>query len=332
MERTMSNIKTKYLGLEIDSPVVVGSCGLTNSIENLRMIEKAGAGAVVLKSLFEEQIIEERIKSAAQGMYASFHSEAMEYISQVSMNFGPDKYIKLIKDAKAELKIPVIASVNCISTEYWVEFAKKIEDAGADALEVNIAHVTQDMEKNDEEITQEYVTTFKAIKEALSIPVSVKMGQNFTNISRMVKLLENYGAAGVVLFNRFYQVDIDIDKMELVPGYLRSSRKDITETIRWISLLSGQTKLSIGASRGVKTGSDVVKMLLAGADSVQVVSSIYKEGIEYIAKMNLEIMEWMEEKGFNSIDEFKGKLNHKNVDDPQAWERQQYIKAIVGVE
>ena len=328
----MSNIKTSYLGIEIDSPIIVGSCGLTNSIENLRKIEKAGAGAVVLKSLFEEQIIEERIKSAAQGMYASFHSEALEYISQISMNFGPDNYIRLIKDAKAELKIPVIASVNCISTEYWVEFAKKIENAGADALEVNISHVTHDIETSDEQVTEDYLKTFKAIKAAINIPISIKMGQNFTNISRMVKLLENYGAAGVVLFNRFYQVDIDIDKMELVPGYMRSSRKDITETIRWVSILSGKTKLDLAASRGVKTGSDVVKMLLAGADAVQVVSSIYKEGIEYIAKMNIELMEWMEEKGFTSIKEFKGKLNHKNIDDPQAWERQQYIKAIVGVE
>ena len=328
----MSNIKTSYLGIEINSPIIVGSCGLTNSIENLRKIEKAGAGAVVLKSLFEEQIIEERIRTAAQGMYASFHSEALGYISQMSMNFGPDNYIKLIKDAKAELKIPVIASVNCISTEYWVEFAKKIESAGADALEVNISHVTHDIEKTDDQITEDYLRTFKAIKAAINIPISIKMGQNFTNISRMVKLLENYGAAGVVLFNRFYQVDIDIDKMELVPGYMRSSRKDITETIRWISLLSGKTKLTLAASRGVKTGSDVVKMLLAGADAVQVVSSIYKEGTEYIAKMNIEIMEWMEEKGFASIKEFKGKLNHKNIDDPEAWERQQYIKAIVGVE
>lgn len=328
----MSEIKTTYLGLEIDSPVVVGSCGLTNSIENLRMIEKAGAGAVVLKSLFEEQIIEERIKSAAQGMYSSFHSEALEYISQISMNFGPDNYIKLIRDAKAELKIPVIASVNCISTEYWVEFAKKIENAGADALEVNISHVTHDTNREEKDIVQDYIDTFKAIKESINIPVAVKMGQNFTNISRTVKMLENYGAAGVVLFNRFYQVDIDIDKMELVPGYIRSSRKDITETIRWISLLSGDAKLSIVGSRGVKTGSDVIKMILAGADAVQVVSSVYKEGIEYIAKMNIEIMEWMAEKGFNSIEDFKGKLNHKNIEDPQAWERQQYIKAIVGVE
>lgn len=328
----MSDIKTNYLGIEIDSPIIMGSCGLTNSIENLRKIEKAGAGAVVLKSLFEEQIIEELIRTATQGMYASFHSEALGYISQVSMNFGPDNYIKLIKDAKAELRIPVIASVNCISTEYWVEFAKKIESAGADAIEVNISHITHDMEKSDDRITEDYLRTFRAIKDAINIPISVKMGQNFTNISRMVKLLENYGAAGVVLFNRFYQVDIDIDKMELVPGYIRSSRKDITETIRWISLLSGKTKLTLGASRGVKTGSDVVKMLLAGADAVQVVSSIYKEGIEYIAKMNLEVMEWMEEKGFTSIKEFRGKLNHKNTDDPQAWERQQYIKAIVGVE
>ncbi len=328
----MSEIKTNYLGLEIDSPVIVGSCGLTNSVENLKMIEKAGAGAVVLKSLFEEQIIEERIKSAAQGMYASFHSEALEYISQVSMNFGPDNYIKLIREAKAELKIPVIASVNCISTEYWVEFAKKIENAGADALELNISHVTHDINKDDEEIIQDYLSTFKAIKGAINIPVAVKMGQNFTNISRIVKLLENYGAAGVVLFNRFYQVDIDIDKMELVPGYVRSSGKDLTETVRWVSLLSGDTKLSIAGSRGVKTGKDVIKMLLAGADAVQVVSSVYSEGIEYIAKMNIDIMEWMKEKGFSSIDEFRGKLNHKNIDDPQAWERQQYIKAIVGVE
>ena len=161
----MSKIKTTYLGLELDSPIIAGSCSLTNSIENLRMIEKAGAGAVVLKSLFEEQIIEEKIKTAAQGMYASFHSEALEYISQISMSFGPDNYTQLIRDAKKELKIPVIASINCISTEYWIEFAQKIENAGADALELNISHVTHDFETPEEDIIKAYLNTFKVIKE-----------------------------------------------------------------------------------------------------------------------------------------------------------------------
>jgi len=328
----MKDISTNYLGLKLKSPVVAGSCSLTSSVENLKKMEVAGAGAVVLKSLFEEQIIEEKIKTATQGIYSSFHTEALEYISQMSMNFGPEYYLDLIKEAKKEISIPVIASINCISKEYWVEFAKKMELAGADALELNISHVTHDIEKSADSVTDDYLSTFKAVKENINIPVAVKMGQNFTNIARMVKLLENYGAKGVVMFNRFYQVDIDIDKLELVPGYVRSSRKDITETIRWISIVSGKTKLSIAGSRGVSDGRDVIKMILAGADAVQVVSSLYQHGIEFIAKMNLEIIDWMEKKNFNSIEQFRGLLAQNNIDDPESWERQQYIKALVGIE
>ncbi|MGI6394334.1 MAG: dihydroorotate dehydrogenase-like protein [bacterium] len=328
----MADIKTKYLGLELSSPVIVGSSGLTSSLENLKKIEAAGAGAVVLKSLFEEQIIEERIKSVATDSYMFQHPESMEYISQMSMNFGPDSYLSLIREAKKELSIPIIASVNCVTEEYWIEFAKKIEAAGADAMELNISHVAHDVEKSADLVTDDHLSIFRAVKEAIGIPVSIKMGQNFTNVARMVKLFENFGAEGVVLFNRFYQVDIDIEKLKLIPGQVRSSKHDITETIRWVSIISGKTKLSIAGSRGVFDGKDAVKMLLAGADAVQTVSSIYQNGIDYIAKMNFEIKEWMERKNFNSLNDFKGILNQKNIADPENWERQQYIKAIVGIE
>lgn len=328
----MRSTETNYMGIKLSSPIIAGSCSLTSSIEGLKKIEIAGAGAVVLKSLFEEQIIEEKIKTATNGFYSSFHSEALEYIAQMSMNFGPEYYLKLIREAKKELTIPIFASINCITKEYWIEFAKKIEAAGADAIELNISHVTHDIEKSADSVTDDYLKTFRAVKENIKIPVAVKMGQNFTNIAQMVKLLENYGAKGVVLFNRFYQVDIDIDKMVFVPGYVRSSRKDITETIRWIGLISGKTKLSIAGSRGVADGRDVIKILLSGADAVQVVSCLYQNGVEYIAKMNLELIEWMERMNFNSIHEFKGLLSQKKISNPESWERQQYIKAIVGIE
>jgi dihydroorotate dehydrogenase (fumarate) len=328
----MTSLKTKYLGFDLKSPVIVGSCGLNNSIDNLKSMEEAGAGAIVLKSLFEEQIIEERVKSATQGIYTSFHPEAMEYIAQMSMNFGPEDYLRLIRNAKDALTIPVIASVNCISKEYWVEFAKKIEKAGADAIELNISHIVHDVNTSANDITDDYLATFRAVKESVSIPVAVKMGSNYTNIVRMVKLIQNYGAQGVVLFNRFYQVDIDINTLELVPGYIRSSRKDITEAIRWVSIVSSKTDIDIAGSRGVKDGEDVIKLLLAGADAVQVVSALYKNGIGYISNINSEIEKWMESKGFETIDQFKGKLSQKNMEDPKAWERQQYIKALVGVE
>lgn len=328
----MTDLKTNYLGMELSSPIIAASCSLTNSLEGLIKIEKAGAGAVVLKSLFEEQIIEERIKTAATGFYSSFHTEAVEYIAQMSMNFGPEAYLKLIMDAKKSLKIPVIASINCISKEYWIEFAKKIETAGADAIELNISHVTHDIGKSADSITDEFIATFKAVKQTVKIPVCVKLGQNFTNVARMVKLLETNGAAGVVLFNRFYQVDIDTDKLLFVPGYVRSSHKDITETLRWIGIISGKTKISIAGSRGVRDGKDVVKILLSGGDAVQVASTLYKNGVDYIADMNREIATWMEGKGFDSISKFKGLMSHKNIENPEAWERQQYIKAIVGIE
>jgi len=328
----MTSLKTKYLGFDLKSPVIVGSCGLCSSLENLKAMEKAGAGAVVLKSLFEEQIIEERVRSATQGIYTSFHPEAIEYITQMSMNFGPEYYLELIRNAKSELSIPVIASVNCISKEYWVEFAKKIENAGADAIELNISNFVHNVETTANDITDDYLATFRSVKENISIPVAVKMGSNYTNIARMVKLIENYGAKGVVLFNRFYQVDIDIDKLEYVPGYIRSSRKDITETIRWVSIVSSKSSIDIIGSRGVKDGNDVIKLLLAGADAVQVVSALYKGGIDAVAEINKDIETWMESKGYQSIEQFQGLLSQKNIKDPQALERQQYIKALVGVE
>ena len=327
----MSDISTTYMGLNLKSPLIAGSCGLTDNVDNLKRIEAAGAGAVVLKSLSEEEIIEEKIKTATSGFYSSFHTEAFEYISQMSMHFGPENYLKLIREAKSEISIPVIASVNCINNEYWVDFASKIEAAGADALELNISRVTVDPQESSENILQDYMEVVKAVKSAVKIPVAVKLGQNFTNISRFVKMIEFSKVQSIVLFNRFYQIDIDIDSETLTPGYSLSSPNDVTETLRWISLISGITKMTIAGSKGIHSTADVIKVLLAGASAAQVVSALYADGFDFIKRANEGLAEWMDKKNYNKISDFIGLLNQKNIPNPEFWEREQYIKARLNV-
>lgn len=328
----MADLTTKYLGLTLNNPFIVSSSSLTNSVEKIQRCEAAGAGAVVLKSLFEEQIYEEKIRTAVDGLAASYHTEAAEYIHQMSMNFGPEDYLGLIRGAKKSVKIPVIASLNCIAHEWWKDYALRIQKAGADALELNISFLTHDPEDTSEEIEERVAKIVRTVTAELKIPVAVKIGPYFTNVARLAKKLQLKGASGMVLFNRFYQIDIDTDTMELRPGYLLTPHEDVTQALRWIALLSGRTKLSIAGSGGVYSGEDAVKYLLAGADAVQVCSVLYKNRVEYLKTMVAEMNVWMKKKGFASLDDFRGRLAQGKKSDPESWERQQYIKALVGLE
>ncbi|MCK5808798.1 dihydroorotate dehydrogenase-like protein [bacterium] len=327
----MTNLATTYLGLNLSSPIIVGSSRLTSTAKHIKECADAGAGAVVMKSLFEEQIIGEHVDPATQDSMG-YHTEALEYVTQMSMAYGPEQYLNTIREACALVDIPIIASINALHEEYWVEFAKKVESAGAAAIELNISHISSDSKTEPKEIEQRYVDIVKQVKKSVSIPVAVKLGDYFTSIPNIVRKLEFAGADAVVLFNRFYQMDVDVEKMEITPGYTLSSRTNMTQSLRWVSIISGQAKLDVCGSRGIYTGEDVVKHLLVGAKAIQVTSVLLRNGKEHISAMSDEISAWMERKNYDNIDKFIGKFAQSVAEDPELYEREQYIKAYVGIE
>ena len=318
-------LRTTYLGLELKSPVVVSSSTLTGSVESIKQCAEAGAGAVVLKSIFEEQILSDiRREEGYTDIYNSY-LEAQEYLNTFMRGNEIDIYVKLIREAKEVVDIPIIASVNCTSKGEWTSIAKELQDAGADAIELNIAIATFDRDLDAREIENEYVSILEKVKKNINIPVSVKIGDHFTNISRMAFSLSKAGAKGLVLFNRFYNPDINIEKIKVVPGNSISSREENDNTLRWISLLSSQgIPCELSATRGVHTGEDAVKQILAGAKTVQVCSTLYRYGIDYIRQINADIEAWMERHNFKDVESFRGIVNKK--EDIKVVERLQYLR------
>lgn len=325
----MPNLSTRYLGLELRNPIVVSSCGLTKSLKNVQACAEAGAGAVQLKSLFEEEI-----EAAIMDLERSSgdHTEALDYIRSMQTSFGLDTYKKLIRDAKATTSVPIIASINAVSSEWWVEHVKGIEDAGADALELNISLMPHDYHDSEEKIIQFYLDTVAAVRKAVKLPIAVKIGHYFTSIPALAEKLRWKGADGLVLFNRFYQLDIDTDKVALSSGSPISSATDLALPLRWVSLLYGKTELQLAASGGVHSGNDAVKVILAGANIAQVCSALYKNKIPYIKTMVDEFEAWMSKHNFDSVEKFRGKLSQAHSDRPQNYERLQYIRTLTGHE
>jgi len=319
----MVNLSTRYLGLDIKTPLIVSSSGLTGSVEKIQKLEQLGVGAVVLKSLFEEQIRFEAGTELKNGDYP----EAYDYITGYSKMNSVEEYLKLIEQAKKSIKIPVIASLNCISSDEWVSFAKNIENAGADALELNIFFMASRKELSAEKIEDLYYDLVVKIKNVTRLPIAVKMGSQFTNLAAMVNNLYLRGASGVVLFNRFYEPDMDIENMQLTSSDVFSSPSDIRLSLRWVGILSDKIEnIDIAASTGVHDGKAVIKQILAGAKAVQVCSVLYKKGEEHVKVMLGEIEAWMTGKGYNSIDEFRGKLSYRQIPDPSMYERSQFMK------
>lgn len=325
------DLSTRYMGLHLRNPLIVSSCGLTNSLEGVRRCADAGAGAVVLKSLFEEQIGAE-IKDLQRHIWPSWHPEAFDYVERMSLELGPNEYLKLIEDAKKAVSIPVIASLNCISSRQWVDYAKRIESAGADALELNVAIMPSDPNCSGREIEEIYFRILEEVKARLDIPIAVKIGPYFSSMAWMAKELCSHGASALVLFNRFYQVDIDVDRMEVTAGVRFSSPDEISLPLRWVALLSDVVRCDLAASTGVHDGTGAIKLLLAGADAVQICSTLYINGLERIGLILRGMEEWMREHRFKSIGEFKGKLSRLWADQPEMYERLQYIKALTGIE
>jgi dihydroorotate dehydrogenase (fumarate) len=325
------DLSTKYMGLDLNNPLMVASCSLVSTIEGVRRCADAGVGAIVLKSLFEEQIQAET-EDLEQYLWMSKHPEAFEYIGKMGMALGPREYLKLIEDAKGKVSVPIIASLNCISPKWWTGYAKQIAAAGADGLELNISVMPSDPGRTSEEVEGLYVEILDGVKAEIDIPIAVKIGSHFSSIARIADELCKRGASALVLFNRFYQLDIDIEKLKLAPGYRFSSPDEISVPLRWIALLSGRVKCDLAASTGVHDGAGVIKQLLAGAAVVQVCSTLYINGLEQIRLMLGQLEEWLKRHDFESTDQMRGKMSQMESDRPELYERLQYIKALVGID
>ncbi len=326
----MADLTTKYLGLTLSNPIIVASSGLTDSVEKIRNLELNGAGAVVLKSLFEEQILREADfkmrKAQENGLMYAEQSETFDYIDMHVKEKTVNDYTDLIKEAKKAVHIPVIASVNCITANEWTGFAKNIEKAGADALELNIFIMPFSLEKDCRDIDKVYYEIIEKIKREISIPVAVKLSPFFSNLGFLIKTLDQKGVDGVVLFNRFSRPDIDIEKIRLVPASIYSTPEEMYSTLRWIGILGNRVRCDLAASTGVHDGEAVIKQLLAGAHAVQIASAIYKNGPEYILKMKTTLDHWMDRKGFRYIDQFRGRLSQEKTENPEVFERLQFMK------
>lgn len=322
----MADTRVEYMGLSLENPFIVSSSSLTDSAEKVRKCAAAGAGAVVLKSLFEEEIQAE-IDASAEG---TEHTEAVDYIREIQTGAGLKRYTTLIKDAKAAVSIPVIASVNAVTRDWWEKHVPRLEEAGADAIELNISLMPYDYKDSEAAILDFYIKTVETVCKKVNIPVAVKIGHYFTSIPAVVDALKWAGAKAVVLFNRFYQLDIDVDHLRLKSGSPMSTQADLAYPLRWITMLYGKTEAELAASSGVHVGTDAVKVLLAGAQAVQVCSALYKKGYEHLGTLNTELVSWMEKQNFPAISSFRGKLSQKRSDKPETFERLQYIQALVG--
>lgn len=317
----MNRLKTTFAGLKLKSPIIVSSSGLTNSAQRILNLEKAGAGAVVLKSLFEEQI------SLLMNQYSQYNEypEAFDYIRSYSETWTVNEYAKLIKETKEICTMPIIASIHCISNGSWTAYAKQIEEAGADAIELNISLLNTSREPID--AVKTHTEIVKAVKDIVSIPVIVKIGSNHTNLVHLIEQIVASGASAVTLFNRFYQPDINIQKQSFTAGKVFSTPEDLSNTLRWTAVVSGTIpQLEISASTGVHDWEAAVKTLLAGAQTVQVCSAIYEHGDGILYEIETCMEEWMNQHGYHHIEDFRGKLNYKNIPSPSMYERTQFMK------
>ncbi len=327
------NLEVNYLGLQLKNPVIIGASNLVTDINILKKLEDAGASAIVYKSLFEEQInLENFMLGEEMTQYDNMDAESSSFFHKELYEAGPEEFLMNFKEAKKALNIPLIASLNAVFDDTWYEYAKKLEDAGADALELNFYNNPREFDMQGRAILNEEIDTLKGVKEVVNIPVSVKLSPFYTNILYTVKELEKAGADGFVLFNKLFQPDIDIESEALNFPYNLSSPGENRLTMRYVGLLYGETEADICANTGIYTGEDVIKMILAGADTVQVVSTIYKNGPQYITKI-LEDMElWMANKGYKSLDDFRGNLSRKKLKDPFAYRRAQYVDILMNSE
>lgn len=329
----MLDLSTSYLGLQLKNPLVIASCGLTTELAGVQNCANAGAGAIVLKSLFEEQINADVAALTAAAGDAT-HTETIEYLEGYGHACGPQEYIDLVRVARYAVDIPIIASINCITAERWADYAGQLEAAGAAALEVNVGFLASMAAMSSAEVEARYEKILQTVKAQVKIPVALKIGPYFSSFGQLAQRLGTgkQAADGLVLFNRFYRLDVDVDKLQVVAGNPYSTQNEIHTSLRWILLLAGQLDCDLAATTGIHDGRDVVKQLLAGATVAQLCSTIYRNGFAQVGTILEQLQDWMKAHDLNNLAEFRGRLSQKESADPQSYERLQYIKGLTGLE
>ncbi|HET9406858.1 MAG TPA: dihydroorotate dehydrogenase-like protein [Candidatus Sulfotelmatobacter sp.] len=329
----MIDLSTKYLGLALRTPLVVSASPLSRDVESVLRLEEAGASAVVLYSLFEEQLRQEEMEleyRMAQGT-ESF-AESLTYFPQASeFQTGPEGYLEHIRNVKAQVRIPVIASLNGSTLGGWTKFAGEIERAGADAIECNIYFIPTDAGMSGADVEQIYLDVLRAVKSTVTIPVAVKLSPFFSNMANMAKRLDDAGADALVLFNRFYQPDIDLEELEIRPNVLLSTGQSLRLPLTWIGILYGRVKAGLAATSGVHTAEDVIKLLMVGARVTMLCSALMRNGTNHLRHLEREMREWMEEHEYESVEQMQGSMSQIKCPDPSAFERAQYMRAVKGM-
>lgn len=329
----MTNLKTKYMGIEIDNPVIIGASNLVTNLDNLKKAEELGAAAIVYKSLFEEQIQLERFMMDKR--LTEFNDIEAEMLTTHPhmRHAGPEEFLKNIRNAKENLSIPLIASLNAVNNDTWIKYASLLSETGVSGIELNFYHLPSDFNKNAKEIEDEQIHLVKEIKKNSTIPVSVKLSPDYTNVLNFVKKLDQSGVDAVVLFNSFFQPDIDIVTEKHIKSFDYSNEKDYKKSLRYTGLLFENIKADICSTHGIYTGADVIKLILSGATCVQVVSTITKNGLGQIKTIKKDLTKWMESKDYKDIEEFRGKLS-KNIlkGNPFVYERAQYVELLLNSE
>ena len=326
----MIDLSTTYLGLKLESPLVASASPLCEEVDNIRRMEDAGAAAVVLHSLFEEQI---DLESGHLDRYLSngteSYAESLTYFPDMaSYRLGPDAYLEHIRKAKAAVQIPVIASLNGVSTGGWIEYARKIEQAGADALELNIYYIPTDPKMPGSQVEQMYVDLVRDVTQSVDIPVAVKLGPYFSALANMAERLDEAGADALVLFNRFYQPDFDLESLEVVPQLTLSSSYELLLRLHWVAILYGRVRADLAVTGGVHTGQDVLKAMMAGARVAMMTSALLQRGIGHLGQVRREVLAWMEEHEYESIRQMQGSMSYRSVPEPAAFERANYMKVL----
>jgi dihydroorotate dehydrogenase (fumarate) len=319
------DLSTQYMGMSLRNPLIVASSGITQSVEGVVRCAEAGAGAVVLKSVFEESILAEAREVIDGSRFPTEYPEGRDYVERYSQEEAFGFYLKLIREAKSAVSIPVIGSVHCVSASSWTEYANRLQEAGADAIELNVFVLPIDAQREPRSYEQLYFDVADSVRRHVSIPVALKIGPYFSGLARTaVELSERVGA--LVLFNRYYRLDIDPESMRIVPAAPFSEPQESVVPLRWISILSGRVKCDLAATTGIHDGAGVVKQLLAGANAVQVCSALYRRSsLDYLRTMLDEVSDWMRRHEFRSVNAFRGKLSQINSKDPEAYERVQFM-------
>jgi len=325
------DLSTTYLRMKLRSPLVPSASPLSEEIDTIRRMEDAGAAAVVLFSLFEEQLRLERYELHHHLTYGteSFPEALTFFPEPPEFHLGPEEYLDHIRKAKEAVDIPVIASLNSTSLGGWTDFAKKIEQAGANALELNVYYIPTDMDLASEEVEKTYIDILKAVKSVVAIPVAMKLSPFFSNIANMAKRLDEAGADALVLFNRFYQPDIDLETLEVQPKILLSTPQSLRLPLRWIAMLHGRIKADLAATSGIHTAEDVLKMLMVGANVTMLCSVLLRHGIDHLRIIEQDLRRWMEQHEYESVRQMQGSMSQKHCADPSAFERAQYMQAIM---